>query len=185
MLDIASVERTKYEQMWAVDDYSANSPGELFLPIFLDMAKPLGLVLDAGCGAGRGALALSNHGLRVVCCDIVDVRSEEAKQFPFRQCCLWDPLPAGPVDWTYCTDVLEHVPTPLTMLVVTRLLEVSKQGVFMTVSFVPDTNGVWIGETLHETVQPFVWWRDFLGTVGKLQEARDFLVGGAFLLKAK
>jgi hypothetical protein len=101
--------------------------------------------------------------------------------------CLWHDLrglTVGPFEWVYCTDVLEHIPTAFTMLVVSRLLEVAEEGVFLSVSFVPDQMGVWIGETLHETVQPFTWWRDALNEVGEVVEARDLLGKGAFLVKS-
>lgn len=186
MSDLLQVEREKYTQMWAVDQYRESSPGEQYVPVFLDMARPgpNASILDAGCGAGRGAIALQALGFAVSGCDLTQPDDFPA-DIPFTEACLWKPLAdaAVPVhDWVYCCDVLEHIPTALTMLVAARLLETARHGVFFSIGFTVDTKGVWIGQTLHETVQPFVWWRDQLNAIGRVVEARDLLLGGAFLV---
>ncbi len=190
MSSLLDRERVKYEQMWGLDSYAAHSPGAMFVPIFLDMAQTTmrGSVLDAGCGSGKGAIALDSAGFAVRCCDVTDAGLiEAARRFAFTPACLWDDLipDVGFSDWVYCCDVLEHVPTPLTMLVVTRLLSVARRGVFLSISTVADVNGVWIGEPLHQTIQPFVSWRDHLNTVARVKEARDFLNAACFLVVAK
>jgi hypothetical protein len=35
---------------------------------------------------------------------------------------------------------------------------------------------------LHQTVQPFTWWRDSLKELGTIVEARDLLTDAAFLV---
>lgn len=186
-------ECAKYEAMWAMPGYATYSPGEQMIPILLDMIPPSarGPVLDAGCGSGKGALALQAAGFEDVrLCDLTDTGLvDAARGFPFDRACLWQPLrpqlrylPGGAVDWVYCCDVLEHIPEAFTMLVVSRLLEVARRGVFLSISTVPDSHGVWIGERLHHTVQPFVWWRDQLRELGTVLEARDLLMAGAFLV---
>jgi SAM-dependent methyltransferase len=186
MPSLIDQERAKYEQMWAVEEYAVNSPGEQYLPIFLDMAKPRSgaTVLDAGCGSGRGAIALGKAGFDVSGCDLtrVDFWPDE---IPFTEACLWHELaPKIPtVDWVYCCDVLEHIPTAFTMLVIARLLSVAREGVFFSISTVPDIHGAWIGTALHQTVQPFVWWRDAIRELGTLVEARDLLIAGCYLVR--
>lgn len=202
MNNLVVAERNKYEDMWAVDAYNRNSPGERLVVPFVDMVGPLvqsdfnspekgrghlwdpskHSVLDAGCGAGRGMLALRKAGFfDVRGIDIVDVRLPEAQDFGFVESPLWDALKIK-TDFVYCCDVLEHVPPQFTMLVIARLLEVAKRGVFLSISNVPDTYGAWVGKTLHETVQPFVWWRDNISVLGNLVEARDLLISSLFLV---
>lgn len=183
-------ERDKYQDIWTVDQYAENSPGKTVLPLFLDMAGEVRghSVLDAGCGSGKGAIALAGAGLTVRCCDLTGTgRVPEAQAFPFTEACLWDGGLAstigGFVDWVYCCDVLEHIPTALTMLVVRNLLSLARRGVFLSITFEPDVCGVWIGQPLHQTVQPFVWWRDHLRAIGTVLEARDLLGAGVFLLR--
>lgn len=188
MSELAEIERNKYEAMWAMPGYATNSPGEQLVSIFLDMAKPMmrGTVLDAGCGSGKGALALKTAGFTVHLCDITASGVlPEAQDLPFTEVCLWDEVKrevGGCSDWVYCCDVLEHIPEAFTMLVVSRLLDVARHGLFLNISTVADTHGIWIGETLHHTVKPFIWWRDQLREVGRVLEARDLLVSAAFLV---
>jgi hypothetical protein len=81
--------------------------------------------------------------------------------------------------------VLEHIPTPFTMLVASRLLEVARKGVFLSISLMPDQFGVWVGESLHKTVQTFPQWKAQLDTVGRLVEARDLLHCGLFWVEPR
>jgi predicted TPR repeat methyltransferase len=192
MPDLLHAERAKYEDAWALPAYAAHAPGERYLPIFLSMvnAEPRARVLDAGCGSGKGAAALLAAGFDVEMCDFTaDGIVPEARGISMFETCLWDEFPRFyrecPYDYVYCTDVLEHVPQQLTMLVVARLLAVARCGLFLTVSTTPDQFGVWVGKQLHETVQPFTWWRDSLAAVGVVDEARDLLNAAAFLVRRK
>lgn len=192
MSNIRERERETYDNVWAVPAYSLHSPGEHYLPIFLDMAKTTMRisVLDAGCGSGKGALALKAAGFaHVHGCDLTaeGLIDEARGAFPFTEVCLWEDLrPAvGFYDFVYCCDVMEHIPTTFAMLVVSRLLEVAKRGVFFSISFQPDVMGAWVGKHLHQTLQSFVDWRDQLSTVGKLVEARDLINSGCFLVAPK
>lgn len=179
-----------YASVWGVETYGAFSPGEQNLPLFLDMSQTSMRmsVLDAGCGSGKGALALKAAGFTAISlCDITDAGLlPEVRVFPFTEVCLWQDLRrplGGFVDWVYCCDVLEHLPTAFTMLAVSRLLEVARCGVFLSITFATDAFGVWVGEPLHQTVQSFTWWKTHLEELGELVEARDLLISGVFLLK--
>lgn len=195
MAGITEKERTLYETAWSVSAYADHSPGEQMLPVFLDMLGPdprpswhAASVLDAGCGAGKGALALAAAGFSVTCCDITRTGLlPEAASFPFHEAVLWSDLRpvVGFKDYVYCCDVLEHIPQALTMLVISRLLEVSRKGVFLSISLVPDVFGAWVGQPLHQTVQPFTWWRDLLGEMGRVRESRDLLVNGCYFVEPR
>lgn len=201
MAGLVEQEREKYQAAWAIDGYAAHSPGERCLPIFLDMIGDLKgfvpSVLDAGCGSGKGALALKAQGFDVVMCDLTpDGLVEEAKALPFVSACLWDDLQRRLIrrswervdmkfDYVYCCDVLEHIPTPFTMLVISRLLEVARHGVFLSISTVPDHFGAFVGEALHQTVQPFVAWRDQIAALGTVVEARDLITSACFLVRPR
>lgn len=180
-----------YSEMWSVPAYAEHSPGEQNVPVFLDMTKTTmrTSVLDAGCGSGKGALALKKAGFdRVEMCDVTDEGLvSEAKSLHFTSVYLWNVKPSnvGFHDWVYCCDVMEHIPIALTMLVVSKLLTLAKRGVFFTISFQPDVMGYYVGKPLHETVMPFQWWRDQLNIVGKVVEARDMLNSGAFLVEPR
>lgn len=190
-MSITQTERETYENAWALPAYAEHSPGEQWLPLFLSMTQThmRTSVLDAGCGAGKGALALKAAEFdRVTLCDLTDTGLlPEAKALPFYQRPLWDDVrkAVGPHDWVYCCDVLEHIPPPFTMLVVSRLLEVARRGVFLSISLMPDSFGAWVGKPLHQSVQTFVQWREQLATLGELVEARDLLHTGVYLVRPR
>lgn len=194
-MSILATERATYEDVWSsVDGYAEHAPGEHWLPVFLDMVgKPKHgtTALDAGTGSGKGALALKAAGFDVTLCDVTDAGLvEDAKALPFVEACLWREIPkALPMryayDYVYCTDVLEHIPPEFTMLVIDQLLQVAKRGVFLSISLVPDQFGVWVGKSLHQTVRPFVWWRDHLAELGEVIEARDCAMTGVYLVRPR
>jgi SAM-dependent methyltransferase len=187
---IRTAEAETYRDIWQVHGYAEYSPGETFVRYFRAMtqAAPGQSVLDAGCGSGKGALALQAEGFAVRLCDLTaDGLAPHARALPFTPVCLWDDVrrAVGFADWVYCCDVLEHIPTPFTMLAVQRLLSVCRQGAFFSITLLPDNFGVWIGKPLHQTVQDFTQWRDQLSEVGTVVECRDLLDVGLYLVKPR
>lgn len=197
---ISQRERVLYEDVFdTIKHYADFSPGKEYVPMFLDMAciekwqASRYEVLDAGCGTGQGAMALRDVGFKVRMCDITPSGLlPEARDMPFSEVVLWQPLKGktgyvqgGRFDYVYCTDVLEHIPPQLTMLVISRLLEVTHRGLFLSISLTRDNLGVWLGKQLHQTVQSFVWWRDNLNDIGQVIEARDLLNTGIYLVAPK
>lgn len=216
MATIATTQAELYTGVWSsLDQYGAISHGENHVPMFLEMTGATGgTVLDAGCGSGKGALALARAGFCVALCDLTDAGlSVEARSVgPFvGPLALWQSLrpaaylaalswlvesdqpglkpelpdPTPMFDYVFCADVLEHVPTEYTMLVIHRLLEVATKAVFLQIALVPDDYGVWVGESLHQTVRDFVWWRDRIAELGTILECRDCLMHGVYLVKPR
>lgn len=191
-MSLTTTERDLYEGVWtSVEAYGDVAPGEFYLPIFLQIVGAArGHVLDAGCGSGKGALALQAADFRVTQCDLTDAGlCEAARDLPFHEACLWHSLkglaPAGAFDWVYCCDVMEHLPTAFTMLAVEQMLRVARQGVFLGIATVPDQFGAWVGRALHQTVQPFTWWRDALGELGTVTDARDLINSASFSVRPR
>jgi SAM-dependent methyltransferase len=148
-------------------------------------------VLDAGCGSGKGAIMLKRAGFRVWLADLTDAGLvDDARMLPFTALSLWEPItqnrfPFRSFDWVYCCDVLEHVPTPFTMLVISRLLEACTRGVFLSIAMQGDNFGVWVGKPLHQTVMNFVQWRECLSALGHVKECRDMLTNGLYLVEPR
>lgn len=181
---ITTKERELYTTVWqSIDQYGAYSPGEKYLPLFLDMVgDQRGSILDAGCGSGKGAVALQGAGFTVSMCDVTpDGLISEAMRLPYADQVLWHRI-TGAFDYAYCCDVLEHIPPQFTMLAVSRLLDVAPK-VFIAVCNVADSSGVWIGQSLHQTVQPFTWWRDSFAEIATVTDARDLHENSVFLLE--
>jgi methyltransferase family protein len=190
-MTLVNKERQLYEDVFAtIGNYGEYSPGELYVPMFLDMAKPPLLpvgkhhVLDAGTGVGKSAMALANAGFTVECCDLDDHRLPEFRFFAFHRACLWEPF-SGEWDYAYCCDVMEHIPKEFTMLAIARLLESVRRGAFFSVTFLPDNFGVFVGQPLHQTVETFTWWRDRFSTLGRLVESRDLLNSGVYYVEPR
>lgn len=193
-MSLVAHERATYEAMWLVEDYAKTSPGGQLVPAFLEMsgATPRQTVLDAGCGSGKGAMALRDAGFKVTMCDLTPSGLLPEADLPFYEACLWDDLRTiggyrlgGKFDYVYCCDVLEHLPTPFVMLAVSRLLQVARKGVFLSIALQGDNFGVWVGKPLHQTVYGFVQWRDLLNTIGHVKECRDMLMNGIYLVEPK
>jgi len=196
MSSIVTAERECYEEMWGVEQYAEVSPGERVAPVFDALVRARGddprdvTVLDAGCGSGKGALALQALGYQVTLCDLTPAGLvPEARTLPFFEAVLWKPLTqqyalGHAYDYVYCCDVLEHLPTVFVGLAIAEMLTVSRRGVFISVALGPDNLGVWVGRPLHLTVNPFPWWRDTLSELGRVVDARDLLNEGLYLVEA-
>lgn len=184
MMNLVAREKDRYEELInGMPEYLENSPGAHHAELFMEMsgAQPGDSVLDAGCCSGKGAVALAELGLKPSLQDITDVGLvDEAKLFYFNELPVWADV-AGQFDWVYCTDLMEHIPTEFVMLSLSRLCQRAKKGAFFTISLQPDQFGVYIGEPLHLTVQPYVWWRERIKDVATMREQRDFLATGIFL----
>jgi SAM-dependent methyltransferase len=184
-MSLLETERATYAEMWAsVPAYSVHAPGEHYLKIFQQFAEPGSTVLDAGTGSGKGAAALKAAGFSVWACDFTFAGF--GADVPFFEACLWHNLPhTGTFDWVYCTDVLEHIPPQFTMLAIHQMLKVARKGLFLTVSLVPDSFGVWAGKSLHQSVFPFTWWKEALAEVGDVIEARDLISNAVFVVRPR
>lgn len=184
MSSISEFEAEKYRRMWQCDAYATHSPGMEWLPVFLDLVKDdrlgrqAGTVLDIGCGDGQAAKALTEKGFRVTLCDLDDFTGTgQVVRMP-----IWElSADLGIHDYGFCCDVMEHVPESYVMLSLDRIMTCCRK-VFFTICTEPDQFGVRIGETLHQTVKPFTWWRDRLADVGAVLDARDCLNTGVYFV---
>lgn len=188
-MSLIETERRLYEEAFQLEDYGVYSPGERHLGLFMDMARPSSRasVLDAGSGGGKGALALHARGFWVECVDLQDFRQEDARRLPFHVACLWDNVRdvAGTHDYVYCCDVLEHIPKEFTMLVIQRLLDAAREGVFLSIALTADMFGAQLGQPLHQTVESFLWWRNRLAELGQVVECRDLLNSGVYYVRGR
>lgn len=195
-MSVTQHERETYETLvGTVPQYADFSPAEQYLPIFLEIVGDRrGTVLDAGCCTGKGGVFLASHGFDVTLCDLTDAGlTSEAMALPFVRMSLWHDLrltargkghpSRSSFDYVVCCDVLEHIPTHFTMLVIDQLLRVTRHGLFLSISLVPDAFGSWVGTVLHQTVQPYLWWREGIGELGRVVEARDLIGSAVFYVR--
>ncbi len=182
-MSISQAEKQKYEEVWALPDYSNMSPGEQYAEKFGEICNPLSgeSVIDWGSGRGAGGIALNAlYGLRSAYVDHVALEGTPDTLI----ISLWDKK-AGMLraDYSYCCDVMEHIPPQFTMLVAARIIQCAKKGAFFSISFAPDFFGKFVGAPLHLTVKPFTWWRDSLRELGTVVHAIDLMGEGLFYVE--
>ena len=185
-MNTAESERQKYEKAWAIPEYASHSPGAAICELFEEMCSPqIGdTVIDLGTGSGKGADALDDLGMFVTMLDLTFKGLVTTRHHPRIQSPLWGDWKGGGLGedgwyWGYCTDVMEHIPTEYTMLVLDRIMS-NCRSAFFHICFVPDAFGKVVGEPLHLTVMPFEWWREKLGEFGEVLECRDLMSNGVY-----
>lgn len=167
-------ERDKYRTMWRFDSYRQVSPGELLVDVFLNTAKPDGMVIDFGCGTGRAGVRLAGAGLEVLLTDFADnCRDQEALGLPFIEWDLTKPFP-GRAPYGLCTDVLEHIPPADVETVVANLFEAAPR-LFLSIGTTVDMCGALAEQELHLSVHPHAWWRERLEKHGRIVFEHDGL----------
>ena len=162
-------ERDKYRVMWGIDSYRTVAPGEDVAPLFLEVAKPDGVVIDFGCGTGRGALALERAGVKVFLTDFAgNCRDPEANGLPFMEWDMTEPCPMGlSAPHGFCTDVMEHIPPEDAEKVLANIFAAVPR-CFFSIGTAPDTGGALIQQTLHVNVMDHAAWRDVLSRFGRI-----------------
>jgi hypothetical protein len=163
-------EAMKYRQLYETEAYRRLSPGEQYVPTFLEQVRPRAgsSVIDFGAGTGRPALALALFGqLNVTMVDFVsnclddDVRNmlgAQAHALRFVQADLeTGPLPIG--QYGFCADTMEHIPPDKVGAVLDNILAAARH-CFFAISTTEDHAGQLIGETLHLSIHPYAWWLD-------------------------
>ena len=173
-------EAEKYVRMWNIGLYRELSPGENCVYTFIDLLHP-DKVIDFGCGTGRAAVAMQKDGIDVTLVDFApNCRDEAARELPFLQHDLSDPLPIK-APYGFCTDVMEHIPTKDVETVLRNITDAADT-VFFQISTVPDLMGVVIGQDLHLTVRPHAWWHETLQKLGDVTFERDHGIWSIFVV---
>jgi SAM-dependent methyltransferase len=132
-------EQAEYDRQWGMEEYSARHAGytPFFLRFMADEVSQLRLgkgprALEVGCGNGFFSGHLAKLGCQVTGIDLsptaIDLarRSYPGSSFAFHD--LTQPLPLGEstVDLVWCSEVLEHLFSPLS--VVSEICRVLKPG---------------------------------------------------------
>lgn len=183
-------EKEKYERMWAIDAYRNDSPGEECVEKFLRLAMPerTDLVYDIGAGTGRAAAKIAEH-CSVIMYDIADncldaeVRSKLNENLRFFVADLREEKPPE-ADYTYCTDMLEHIEPHKLDAVLGNVLRSAKK-TFLQISLTNDEFGALIGQPLHLSVHSFEWWEKKLSEYCTIEYSEDRGHAAIFYLAPK
>ncbi len=172
--------------MWKHPDYGKFQPGEMYVDFFAKMSglKEGDSVVDLGCGGGRGSVKLLEITGSVERVDITDNSLDKPHPLiPFHHQSIWDTLPKK-YKYGYCCDVMEHIPTEYVMLTLKNIADHCDYA-FFDICPMHENFGKHIGEELHLTQKPFVWWKDRLGEVfSEIIDGRDFVKQCIFYVKS-
>lgn len=151
------IEREKYVKAWSSDAYRQSpSPGQKTAKLAIErlVVEPGSSVADFGCGDGRAMDVFQSCGLRPLGVDIVKVEGAT----PVIVTPLWD-LPSFKVDFGFCADVMEHIPTDKVAAVLHNTACVVVRGAFFQIAMFPDELGRQVvGTPLHLTVETPEFW---------------------------
>jgi hypothetical protein len=176
-------EKSKYHLLWSTKSYREFSPGEEAADRFLELIKPDGLIIDFGCGTGRGGLKLTEAGHAVHLLDFAEnCRDPAALKLPFTECDLTQPIPLS-APYGFCCDVMEHIPTDDVEAVASNIMAAAET-VFFQISTVDDACGALVGQTLHLTVRPHDWWLGLFTYLGhRVTYAENIGTASRFVVK--
>jgi SAM-dependent methyltransferase len=186
-MKITDVESEKYRKANDIPQYHVISPGFNYVDNFAKISgcRSGETLVDVGCGPAKASVKLvEEYGLKVALFDLIpDAIVPEAKHLPFHQGSLWRELPIPSSKYGYCCDVMEHLPEQFVMVAIMNMLQKCEY-LFMSIAHFEENHGPQIGEVLHLTVKPFIWWRDSLREVCQVLDARDQILSSIFYVKA-
>lgn len=173
-------ERKKYEAVWGYEFYRKQADGDPVVNLaFVHMGCKRGeSLIDWGCGRGTPAQAFQRLGLDVRGFDIAHNCLSPGVNIPLAIGCLWesaDTASMGQVDYSFCTDVLEHLPPTKLADALDNIAAATRKAAFIQVCTAADTSGKKMNPPmkLHLSVMPDANWEALLkmrwGWVGKIE----------------
>jgi len=161
MDDLAAIERDKYMRVWERPEYRKVSPGQLECKRAWECfdPQPNERLIDYGSGPARATWWFAQQGLDAVGVDIAANAAETDANVI--EACLWDlPADLAPVEYAYCCDVMEHIPTDKVDAVICEIKARTTKAGYFRIATRPDVMGPRIlGRPLHLTVWDADKWR--------------------------
>lgn len=182
MDNLAAAEREKYVAIWQREEYRRVSPGMLECErafTICDMEAGQSLI-DFGAGPARATKWFADQGMTVKAVDFAPNARET--DVPFVEACLWDmPDDLSPVDYGFCTDVMEHIPPAKVDDVLAGIEARVRTACYFRIATRPDKMGRLINKPLHLTIENADWWRrkleEFFGIVDVVENTgRDIVL---------
>lgn len=164
-------EKNKYKTAWMS---GLEGVSKTALPVF-NYLKPLlsknTKILDIGCGNGMVVELLRQEGYNCYGVDITleglnnhvskiqyykDIDFKIHKEY-YIQAPIWNlPFKDNEFDFTFSTDVLEHVPPELIKPSITEIFRITKNNTLHCIATFRDKRG---GYEFHLTINPIEWWK--------------------------
>lgn len=154
--DVDTKERTKYDECWM----TGYGKSQCALPLVSHVkvrSKKNWKCLDLGCGDGTTVDLLNKNDVNCTGVDITLFGLQKGIAGKYREAPLWRlPFEDNEFDYTFSTDVLEHIPTEKVRDVIKEIYRVTKYRTFHVIAMFP---GIRNGVVLHMTLKKIEWWR--------------------------
>jgi len=150
---VEQYEREKYRELWSTLSY--RGPSAISYGNYL-AERIHGTCIDLGCGDCTTMNILKNLDIWGI--DIVT--DQCLPGFRVVEGVLWDmPFMDKFFDFSFSTDVLEHIPTEYVRDVIEEIGRITKVKTFHYISTKPAVT-TYKGEQVHLTVKPPEWWEE-------------------------
>lgn len=148
-------EKDKYDHLWRT--IYMPSQCSIFLAEYIHkLSGPDQSLLEIGCGNGGVVRQLNLKGHVCVGLDIT-LAGIKGDRSGFVEASVWRmPFQDNQFDFTFSSDVLEHLPTDLVEPAIKEICRVTRHKTFHCIANFPDSPE---GIELHLTQQPMEWWR--------------------------
>lgn len=181
-VSIYAQEKEKYHTLWG-KDYQPSACALPLVKYVIQNADSKWKMLDIGCGNGLTVRCLRNKEYKIYGCDITlnGIKDRCSCSEPyFIEAPVWNmPFPDGAFDFTFSTDVLEHIPPAMIKRSIKEILRITKHKTFHCIASFSDIRN---GQKLHLSQHPIdlwaAWFREgnVMGRISfELIDRKDFL----------
>lgn len=159
--EFKTIEKNKYEYLWS-NNYI---PSQCAKPLALHIAgraNPSWKLIDLGCGDGTTVKELINKGFNCRGMDITSAGIKHTKKIWFVEGCIWEmPFSKNEFDYTFSTDMLEHIPIEKIDDTIKEIIRVTSRKTFHCIANFDDIREI-KGQkvNLHRIKQPIDWWKN-------------------------
>ena len=180
-MTIEEIERDKYERVWQEDAYRQVCHSKVLWDEHRDcFPEEFDSVLDIGCGLGLMVAEWNEQGIDAYGMDIAGncLREDIAESYADKVfvCPIWLFVRLrGKLDVGVCADVMEHIPRNKVDSSLRHIATRCKHVVFK----IDHASNLFIGETLHLTIEPVEWWVEQMNSIaGNAEFIRTAARGG-------
>lgn len=155
-MEIEWMEKDKYDRAWECKAETASVNSKRIIPYVLALNKKWKM-LEFGCGTGYAVRELKKQGFDIIGQDITLNGIEGGKE-GFVESFLWKlPFKDNEFDFTYSTDVMEHIPPEMVEKAILEIYRVTRLKTFHAIAPFPHINQ---GFNFHLSVHPIKWWQE-------------------------
>lgn len=155
IVDLEEKEKKKYDDAWRCGAETASVNSRRVVNYVKQLDKQWSMI-DLGCGNGAAVKSLRGLGFNIVGIDIT-LEAIGKEREGFFEGPLWRlPFKDDEFDFTFSTDVLEHIPPRLVDRAIKEIYRITKVKTFHAIAPFEHCNQ---GFVFHLTAKPIEWWK--------------------------